>query len=195
MRKIRCRGFTLIELLVVIAIIAILAAILFPIFVTVKENARISKCVSQLKQIGMATSLYSDQWNGCLPAYHASNPDCPHPRDVKKALLKYASYKDSLWDCPSDNGYKPWNVKNFYDEWKTSYWFNDRIFAEVEPRNTAKKITSCRRQTKLIVQWCIGSHPTGDTKIQNVAYGDGHVRGLTALQLIQQVPKTAQIWK
>lgn len=195
MRGMRRRGFTLIELLVVIAIIAILAAILFPIFITAKENARISKCISQLKQIGMATSMYSDAWDGCLPPYHSSNPKCPHPRDIKKMVLKYAGNKDGLWDCPSDNGYKPWDVKNFYDEWETSYWFNDRIYGEVEPRATAKKLSSCRRQSKLIVQWCIGSHPTGERKIQNVAYGDGHVRGLTALQLIQQVPKTVEVWK
>lgn len=195
MREIRRRGFTLIELLVVIAIIAILAAILFPIFTTAKENARLAKCLSQLKQIQQATSSYSDDWNGCLPAYHDGNPNCSHPRVVKEKLLKYAGNKDGLWECPSDNGYKPWNVKNFYKEWKTSYWFNSLIYAEVEPKRTAKKLSACRRQTKLIVQWCIGSHPTGDRKLQNVAYGDGHVRGLTALQLIQQVPQTVDIWK
>jgi prepilin-type N-terminal cleavage/methylation domain-containing protein/prepilin-type processing-associated H-X9-DG protein len=57
------KGFTLIELLVVIAIIAILAAILFPVFARARENARRASCQSNLKQIGLATVQYSQDYD------------------------------------------------------------------------------------------------------------------------------------
>jgi prepilin-type N-terminal cleavage/methylation domain-containing protein/prepilin-type processing-associated H-X9-DG protein len=58
------RGFTLIELLVVIAIIAILAAILFPVFAQAREKARSASCQSNLKQIGNALRMYTDDFDG-----------------------------------------------------------------------------------------------------------------------------------
>ena len=61
------KGFTLIELLVVIAIIAILAAILFPVFAQAREKARQTSCLSNCKQIGTAIQLYTDDYDECLP--------------------------------------------------------------------------------------------------------------------------------
>ncbi len=60
-------GFTLIELLVVIAIIAILAAILFPVFARARENARKAACQSNLKQIGNALMMYVQDYDETLP--------------------------------------------------------------------------------------------------------------------------------
>jgi prepilin-type N-terminal cleavage/methylation domain-containing protein/prepilin-type processing-associated H-X9-DG protein len=69
------KGFTLIELLVVIAIIAILAAILFPVFARTKEKARMTACASNLKQLGLAFATYRTDYDGRMPvmAYVGDN--------------------------------------------------------------------------------------------------------------------------
>lgn len=64
----RSKGFTLIELLVVIAIIAILAAILFPVFGRARENARRSSCLSNMKQIGLGMMQYTQDYDEKFPA-------------------------------------------------------------------------------------------------------------------------------
>lgn len=68
----RARGFTLIELLVVIAIISVLAAILFPVFQSVRERARATACLSNQKQIGLASMMYSEDNNEALLQYYYS---------------------------------------------------------------------------------------------------------------------------
>jgi prepilin-type N-terminal cleavage/methylation domain-containing protein/prepilin-type processing-associated H-X9-DG protein len=65
----RAHGFTLIELLVVIAIIAILAAILFPVFAKAREKARQASCCSNHKQVGLAVLMYAQDYDERLPAY------------------------------------------------------------------------------------------------------------------------------
>jgi len=75
MRSTNRRGFTLIELLVVIAIIAILAAILFPVFARAREKARQTSCLSNEKQIGLSWIMYADDYDETVvdsdPLYYA----------------------------------------------------------------------------------------------------------------------------
>ncbi|WP_309687847.1 DUF1559 domain-containing protein [Armatimonas sp.] len=70
----RAAGFTLIELLVVIAIIAILAAILFPVFAQAREKARQTACLSNLKQIGVGLMMYTQDYDEVLPGNHTGAP-------------------------------------------------------------------------------------------------------------------------
>lgn len=73
-RRPKLQGFTLIELLVVIAIIAILAAILFPVFQKVRENARRTACLSNTKQLGLAFIQYSQDYDEQLPYCFYGSP-------------------------------------------------------------------------------------------------------------------------
>lgn len=102
-------GFTLIELLVVIAIIAILAAILFPVFTAAKKNAQATACLNSLKQISMAHQMYMDVYNGVLVPLEfyvrQGGPICPSPTDYDwpDILSKYTGSikRNGITTCPS----------------------------------------------------------------------------------------------
>jgi len=93
------RGFTLIELLVVIAIVAILAAILFPVFAQAREKARAASCLSQSRQLGMAISLYvQDNDEGFPFARMMMGPMVPSWLDTVQPYLR----NRQIYRCPSD---------------------------------------------------------------------------------------------
>jgi len=102
----RRHGFTLIELLVVIAIIAILAAILFPVFARAREKARQSSCMSNIKQLGTACLMYAQDYDEILPdedydyngngTYNEAGAD----GTWRAAILPYVK-NVQLYFCPS----------------------------------------------------------------------------------------------
>lgn len=118
----RCRrsagsGFTLIELLVVIAVIAILAAILFPVFAQAREKARQAACMSNLKQIGLAFAMYVQDYDEKLPdrrdlklslpggfkPWSTWPPSDPRAGWAAVVLEPYTKNND-IWACPSVKG-------------------------------------------------------------------------------------------
>ena len=132
----RTRGFTLIELLVVIAIIAILAALLFPVFSRSWEKARQASCASNLKQIGLAASLYIQDYDEHYPLGHAptDNPLSifdgggdyePHFIELLRPFIKN-SKNQGVWRCPSDPSprlTKEGDTLEFHVSYAVNGWF------------------------------------------------------------------------
>lgn len=116
----RRTAFTLIELLVVIAIIAILAAILFPVFAQAREKARQATCQSNLRQIGMALSMYRQDMDECqtesspdTAAAQGKVDDCDTTYTWRAVILPY-SKNSQIFTCPSTpqrNGFATANIK------------------------------------------------------------------------------------
>lgn len=110
------QGFTLIELLVVIAIIAILAAILFPVFSRAREQARKTACLSNMKQIGMAVQMYCQDWDETYPFLGCwgcgSGPDANNPFCSPQAKIYPYVKNTGVFDCPSADMYKLVGVWN-----------------------------------------------------------------------------------
>ncbi len=110
LKKINSRGFTLIELLVVIAIIAILAAILFPVFQKVRENARRTACLSNEKQLGLAIIQYQQDADEKFPcgavAGVTPNDNDGYGGGAGWANQVYTYVKsNAAFVCPDDMGY------------------------------------------------------------------------------------------
>jgi len=114
-------AFTLIELLVVIAIIAILAAILFPVFAQAREKARSISCLSNCRQLGMAISMYSQDHDEAYPFGHIGDSDAMG--DAKSWVDTIQPYSKSLLihRCPSDSS-SLWEAKG--EHRTTSYGLN-----------------------------------------------------------------------
>ncbi len=111
----RKKGFTLIELLVVIAIIAILAAILFPVFAKAREKARTASCASNLKQLGLAVLQYTQDWDERYPTGDVGgNREVTNGLNWASAIMPYTKSRD-VYRCASDGS-----------GLATSYLYNNR---------------------------------------------------------------------
>lgn len=99
------KGFTLIELLVVIAIIAILAAILFPVFARAREKARQSNCLSNTKQIGLGIMMYAQDYDERYPHYRYEAPTAISlywcPSGTNEGMIGPYIKNRQVFTCPS----------------------------------------------------------------------------------------------
>ncbi len=199
------RGFTLIELLVVIAIIAILAAILFPVFARAREKARQASCSSNLKQIALAALMYVQDYDERTPWMRLTNPPadmCPYaPNNGSPCYTCWSEHitpyakNDQLFNCPSSNRYRAPNTRGSIC---MSYGWschidNMKLGAIYKPAETLMTIDAdCH--------WVNGdctSHARGEihgknelyrtaplhNEGSNIAFADGHVKwmGATAI--------------
>ena len=138
------KAFTLIELLVVIAIIAILAAILFPVFAQAREKARSASCLSNTKQMGLGLMMYAQDYDETYaPGYYYGNPSASGSLDATGIIqwsgMIYPYVKSwGIFVCPSDKsgGLAPTNFigNNMGKGSGGSVAFNSSIQDEQAPR-------------------------------------------------------------
>jgi len=172
------RGFTLIELLVVIAIIAILAAILFPVFARAREKAKQASCLSNVKQLMLAVLQYAQDYDDTYPpgALIAPAPTPPTGDEWDEVLDPYIK-NQQIRQCPSvprnARGYG-WNYQNF------GYYYNSHGSGWA----TNQSDIQAPAETLLIgdnpdsgMYGAGGRYIYGPTQVQQPADGIGNVSG------------------
>ena len=185
------RGFTLIELLVVIAIIAVLAAILFPVFNMARETGKKGACMSHGRQLGPALTSYMANWNDTFPVqgyvddyYGPGSPGGTNPEDLMnvdmRVLLKPYCASMLIWNCPSVYG--AWGKRySFSYGTHRGYpsWLYDNVGRVWDPVGAleGKKLSEIAMPSRKCSFWdvFVGDYVPhlGGT---NLVYVDSHVR-------------------
>lgn len=190
------KGFTLIELLVVIAIIAILAAILFPVFAKAREKARTASCQSNLKQIALASKMYSADYDQCLtPAnsvaganyYLFTNLLYPY---VKNSQVFICSSHDPDWTLVV-NPHVCVQSQTVMSNYTVNYCVSKGYTSTVSEADLTKPAESIEyadglcpnAQPTNAATTCFGVDQTRHNKGGNCSFYDGHVKWLPSDKL------------
>jgi prepilin-type N-terminal cleavage/methylation domain-containing protein len=131
-RRRKQAGFTLIELLVVIAIIAILAAILFPVFARARAKAKQSACLSNMKQMALGWMQYTQDYDETTPIYHYYYADAGGTQyNMQQEGMMYPYVKNGeIFGCPDfPTRSNPCNVVSLYGFNYGGYCYNMQILA------------------------------------------------------------------
>jgi prepilin-type N-terminal cleavage/methylation domain-containing protein/prepilin-type processing-associated H-X9-DG protein len=181
-------GFTLIELLVVIAIIAILAAILFPVFAQAKEKGRQSSCLSNVKQLALGVLMYIQDYDDTLPPALIGKPDRSYFWSTMELIEPYVK-NQQIKRCPSDPIGEV-DLSGFPGLARYSYVWNKAAFAYLlpgGPPGTIMKLSAISRPSDTTaffdgyLVW-MGTGPALFTRHRhqegaNVSFLDGHAKG------------------
>jgi prepilin-type N-terminal cleavage/methylation domain-containing protein/prepilin-type processing-associated H-X9-DG protein len=199
-------GFTLIELLVVIAIIAILAAILFPVFAKAREKARQTTCMNNMKQLGLGWTLYAEDWDGTYPGDRYD--DARGHTTWKSSVASYV--KVTNFRCPSNEHFDEWAEDDLIQTGR-SYCMNGASAYDGLSSGDVKEaagiiaICECRYQypdvypadeTWSSFLYSSDSNPTPNSYegvmqthgsgITNFAFFDGHAKAMKPIQTLTQ---------
>ena len=194
----RKTGFTLIELLVVIAIIAILAAILFPVFSRARDKGRQASCASNLKQLAAATLMYVQDHEGCFPMSAFPAGTCV--ATFNSQIIPYVK-NDQLGQCPSEP--EAMDVVAMFAAYGgpcpgtpryTSYATNADVFANGYllqlTGGTTVNETEIPRPAETVLQYDGNVTQTQGLPVQArhngqfvAGYADGHVKAVSATRI------------
>ncbi len=196
------KGFTLIELLVVTAIIAILVAMLFPVFVNARGKAQQIACLSNLKQIGLAFQMYASDYGGACCPYGIGSPDTGAVTQWEMHLYPYVKSL-GLYSCPSSD-FQPTAalVQPNYWSYLGAYGWNLNLFndpatfrvtlADLDmPANTVVAVDAHPYNAAALpdgILWDRAKPAYRHSDMCNVVFSDGHVRALTPDALLATIP-------
>jgi prepilin-type N-terminal cleavage/methylation domain-containing protein/prepilin-type processing-associated H-X9-DG protein len=171
-------AFSLIELLVVIGIIGILASLLMPAFSRAKGKANDVKCISNLRQIGIALSIYADENQGRLP-YAERLPTSPvNPTNVLPRIVDVLSNNIGgsklVFKCPRDVPPKVFE-KSYFEREGSSYEWNYQANGQpIVLPGVISGIQMTAVKARLMYDY-ENFHPGSTNGTKNVLHGDGHV--------------------